>query len=67
MLVSSVDDIATSKINVDYMMHAQVEALVAMYTEEAEEQLLAGGPDYVIDAIDNIDTKACAAPLHAIT
>lgn len=36
---------------------AKVEALVAMYTEEAEEQLLAGKPDYVVDAIDNIDTK----------
>lgn len=36
---------------------AQVDAVVAMYTEEAEEQLLAGRPDYVIDAIDNIDTK----------
>lgn len=37
-----------------------------MYTEEAEEQLLAGDPDYVIDAIDNIDTKACARPLYVM-
>ena len=36
---------------------AQVEAHVAMYTAEAEEQLLDGGPDFVLDAIDNIDTK----------
>ena len=36
---------------------AQVEAHVAMYTEEAEEQLLGGNPDFVLDAIDNIDTK----------
>lgn len=28
-----------------------------MYTEETEEQLLGGNPDYVLDAIDNIDTK----------
>lgn len=28
-----------------------------MYTEEAEEQLLGGNPDFVLDAIDNIDTK----------
>jgi hypothetical protein len=34
-----------------------VEAVVEMYTEEREEALLCGSPDYVIDAIDNIDTK----------
>jgi len=28
-----------------------------MYTEAAEEQLLGGKPDFVLDAIDNIDTK----------
>lgn len=28
-----------------------------MYTEAAEEQLLGGDPDFVLDAIDNIDTK----------
>ncbi len=36
---------------------AQVEARVEMYTVEAEESALAGAPDFVIDAIDNIDTK----------
>lgn len=36
---------------------AQVEARVEMYTAEAEETALAGAPDFVIDAIDNIDTK----------
>ena len=36
---------------------AQVEALVQMYTAEEEDALLDGQPDYVIDAIDNIDTK----------
>lgn len=36
---------------------ADVEAVVEMYTAEREEALLAGRPDYVIDAIDNIDTK----------
>ena len=36
-----------------------------MYTEEAEEQLLAGNPDFVLDAIDNIDTKvALLAACH---
>lgn len=28
-----------------------------MYTEETEEHILAGNPDFVLDAIDNIDTK----------
>ncbi len=31
--------------------------MVEMYTADKEEQLLAGNPDYVIDAIDNLDTK----------
>ena len=36
-----------------------------MYTEAAEEQLLGGEPDYVLDAIDNIDTKvALLAACH---
>ena len=28
-----------------------------MYTAKAEDALLAGSPDFVVDAIDNIDTK----------
>lgn len=36
---------------------AKVDARVAMYSEEAEEELLEGKPDFVLDAIDNIDTK----------
>ena len=28
-----------------------------MFTEENADQLLAGKPDFVLDAIDNIDTK----------
>ena len=44
---------------------AEVEAINAMYTEAAEEQLLGGKPDYVLDAIDNIDTKvALLAACH---
>ena len=40
------------------MPEAQVEALAEMYTAEREERLLGGSPDFVLDAIDNIDTKA---------
>ena len=36
---------------------AEVDARVAMYSEEAEGDLLQGNPDFVLDAIDNIDTK----------
>ena len=36
---------------------AEVDARVAMYSEEAEEVLLEGRPDFVLDAIDNINTK----------
>ena len=36
---------------------AEVDARVAMYSKEAEEELLEGKPDFVLDAIDNIDTK----------
>lgn len=40
-------------------MQAEVEAVVEMYTQEREEELLSGNPDFVLDAIDNIDTKVC--------
>jgi hypothetical protein len=36
---------------------AEVEALVSMCTADNVDQLLQGNPDYVLDAIDNIDTK----------
>ncbi|KAK9844214.1 hypothetical protein WJX81_008230 [Elliptochloris bilobata] len=39
------------------MPEAQIDACVAMYTAEDEEEMLSGEPDYVLDAIDNIDTK----------
>lgn len=36
---------------------AEVEAVVEMYNQEREEELLSGCPTFVLDAIDNIDTK----------
>ena len=42
-----------------------MEAVNAMYTEAEEERLLGGNPDFVLDAIDNIDTKvALLAACH---
>ncbi|KAK9837825.1 hypothetical protein WJX74_005880 [Apatococcus lobatus] len=35
----------------------EVDSRVAMYTSENEDQLLGGQPSFVLDAIDNIDTK----------
>lgn len=36
---------------------AEVECLVQMYTADQEDGLLSGSPTFVLDAIDNIDTK----------
>lgn len=45
----------------DIVPEARIEACVAMYTQDAEEELLSEQPDFVLDAIDDIDTKARAA------
>lgn len=36
-----------------------------MFDASAEDELLSGSPDYVLDCIDNIDTKVLA--LHLVT
>ncbi|PKU60361.1 hypothetical protein MA16_Dca020841 [Dendrobium catenatum] len=35
----------------------RVEAKVRLYDESSEEEILSGKPDFVLDCIDNIDTK----------
>ncbi|KAI3971183.1 hypothetical protein MKW92_020233 [Papaver armeniacum] len=35
----------------------QIEARVQLYDDSSEEEILAGKPDFVLDCIDNIDTK----------
>ncbi|KAI3955795.1 hypothetical protein MKW98_006155 [Papaver atlanticum] len=35
----------------------QIEARVQMYDDSSEEEILSGKPDFVLDCIDNIDTK----------
>ncbi|KAJ2553505.1 hypothetical protein EV175_002917, partial [Coemansia sp. RSA 1933] len=37
--------------------HAKVEARIALFSAENAPDLLAGNPDYVLDCIDNMDTK----------
>jgi hypothetical protein len=44
---------------------ALVEAEVAMFTAEHEETLLEGNPDFVVDAIDDIDTKVINSTMGA--
>lgn len=44
---------------------AECECVNAMYTADREEQLLAGNPSFVLDAIDNIDTKVRSEGLQA--
>ena len=34
---------------------------MAMFTSDMEDKLLGGNPDYVLDAIDDIDTKVLPA------
>lgn len=41
----------------EILPEADIESMCEMYTEATEDMILAGDPDYVIDAIDNIDTK----------
>ncbi|KAJ2746205.1 hypothetical protein GGI20_001560 [Coemansia sp. BCRC 34301] len=41
----------------DIAPHAMVEARVALFSAETAADLLAGEPDYVLDCIDNMDTK----------
>jgi hypothetical protein len=43
------------------LSQAAIECLNIMFTEETVHQVLGGAPDYVLDAIDNIDTKVGGA------
>lgn len=39
-----------------------IDAKVLLYNESSEEEILAGHPDFVLDCIDNIDTKVPLLP-----
>jgi tRNA threonylcarbamoyladenosine dehydratase len=41
----------------DILPEAQVEPIVQMYNDDTEDLILSGRPDFVLDAIDNIETK----------
>ena len=36
----------------------EVEVMETLYNKESQDLLLAGDPDFVVDCIDNTDTKA---------
>ena len=61
--VASRADVGTSKAEClaahfrEIYPEAVLDVRVAMYEESAEEELLGGNPDFVVDCIDNIDTK----------
>jgi tRNA A37 threonylcarbamoyladenosine dehydratase len=40
----------------------EVEARNQMFDASVQDELLSGSPDYVLDCIDNIDTKVLALP-----
>jgi tRNA A37 threonylcarbamoyladenosine dehydratase len=37
----------------------QVEACVDMFDKDLADELLSGKPDFVLDCIDNLETKVC--------
>jgi tRNA A37 threonylcarbamoyladenosine dehydratase len=37
--------------------YADIESMVTLYNPENAEAILEGSPDFVVDAIDNLDTK----------
>jgi tRNA A37 threonylcarbamoyladenosine dehydratase len=61
--VATLDDVGTSKVQcmkkylAKVVRHCEVEAVVALFRKEVGESLLEGAPDYVLDCIDNVDTK----------
>ncbi|RUP52172.1 ubiquitin-protein ligase molybdopterin-converting factor [Jimgerdemannia flammicorona] len=56
-------DVGTPKVTAmrkhlkDIAPHARIEAKIELFKKESAADLLSGKPDFVIDAIDNIDTK----------
>jgi len=67
--VATREDVGTSKVEAlashfrEICPETEVEAVNAMYEQGAEDELLGGDPDWVVDCIDNIDTSA-RAPLQ---
>lgn len=62
--VATRDDVGRSKVAVcaerfgDFAPRCQVEVVPCLFNAELADELLAGSPDFVIDAIDDVPTKA---------
>jgi len=62
--VAVVDDVGQTKSDVlkrhleEIIPQCEVDAINTLFSRENAEQLLSGNPDFVIDCIDNINTKA---------
>ncbi|KAI9497522.1 hypothetical protein BDB00DRAFT_804929 [Zychaea mexicana] len=61
--VATLDDVGTPKVKAikkhfeRIAPFVQVDSRIDLFTKETADELLSGSPDYIVDAIDNIDTK----------
>ncbi|KAI9312094.1 hypothetical protein BX666DRAFT_1988721 [Dichotomocladium elegans] len=61
--VATLEDVGTPKVTAikshfkRIAPFVEVDARIGLFNAETADELLAGSPDYVVDAIDNIDTK----------
>ncbi|ORY89208.1 hypothetical protein BCR43DRAFT_528386 [Syncephalastrum racemosum] len=61
--VATLNDVGTPKVTAikkhfrDISPQADVDSRIELFTAETADELLSGSPDFIIDAIDNINTK----------
>ncbi|KAI8149507.1 hypothetical protein BJV82DRAFT_662804 [Fennellomyces sp. T-0311] len=61
--VATLDDVGTPKVKAikkhfgRIAPFVEVDSRIDLFTKETADELLSGSPDYIVDAIDNIDTK----------
>jgi tRNA A37 threonylcarbamoyladenosine dehydratase len=71
--VATRDDVGTSKalcLKKHFSMiypECQIDAKVQLYDASSEAEILSGQPDFVLDCIDNIDTKVTNTSIQTST